>query len=252
MNNAEPESANGAKAVAAWSEKSGNPYVETFAASPGGWTCSNGNIQGQAPALWSKGLLRTHSPWWVDYNHAPPGAGYLHILFSLCTKGPFTEHMMETAGPNGFVRRGCPRDFRNARMTVRMKGEIEQRGSRLHLLVQSRIDDLVASWLLQTAPIEITRDWSEQTITLPEDEAAWLLLGARHNRGDYYGHHPLRDVLRDVNNNILFVLFPLEIVPMLPMQDDPHLLRAGKDYPLWMSRLPEGYVDLGGVEIRFA
>jgi hypothetical protein len=26
--------------------------------------------------------------WWIDYNHAPPGAGYMHLLASLNTAGP--------------------------------------------------------------------------------------------------------------------------------------------------------------------
>lgn len=233
--------------------KQGNRrYLETFDDSSGGWIGSNGNSVGHTAVLCKDGFLRTHSPWWVDYNHAPPGAGYLHILFGLHTKGPFGEHLMEVAGPNRFVGEKQPRDFRDASMTLRLRGDIHLRGSRLYLLVQSKIGDVVASWLLLDQPIGINGEWSEQSIFLANDESKWLWLGARHNRADYYAYQPLDRVLADVNNNILLVLFPLEIAPMGEIAGDPHVLRAGRDYPLWTSRLPEGYVDLDTVEIAFA
>jgi len=57
--------------------------------------------------------------------------------------------------------------------------------------------------------------------------------------------------LRDVNCNIILILFPLDIVPAQPIDADPHFLRAGKDYPVDRSRLPEGYVMLDEVRIEF-
>jgi hypothetical protein len=67
-----------------------------------------------------------------------------------------------------------------------------------------------------------------------------------------YGTLPLTQILANVNVNLMFVLFPLSIAPMGPLEGDPHRLRPGKDYPVWTSRLPEGYVELDTVEIRFA
>jgi len=58
-------------------------------------------------------------------------------------------------------------------------------------------------------------------------------------------------VLNDVNTDILLVLTPLNIEPMGPIDGDPHILRPEKDYPVWRSRLPEGYVWLDTVEIDF-
>ena len=83
------------------------------------------------------------------------------------------------------------------------------------------------------------------------DPAEWRCLGSRHDRTDYYGELPLDTVLSDVNGDILLVLHPLEIVPMGPQKVDPHLLRPEKDYPVWRSRLPEGYVMLDEVRIDF-
>ena len=62
---------------------------------------------------------------------------------------------------------------------------------------------------------------------------------------------PLADVLSNVNVNIMILLFPLRIEPMGPLGGDMHLLRPEKDYPVWRSELPEGYVVLGSVSISF-
>ena len=39
---------------------------------------------------------------------------------------------------------------------------------------------------------------------------------------------------------------------MGPGQPDRDRLRAGRDYPVWRSELPEGYVVLNRVDIDFA
>ena len=49
----------------------------------------------------------------------------------------------------------------------------------------------------------------------------------------------------------LLVLHPLNIEPMGTIADDPHRLRPEKDYPVWRSRLPEGYLLLDEVRIEF-
>ena len=55
-------------------------YEETFDRGPGGWWGFAGNHLGLQPLAWRRGVVTTRSPWWIDYNHAPPGAGYLHML----------------------------------------------------------------------------------------------------------------------------------------------------------------------------
>ena len=66
------------------------------------------------------------------------------------------------------------------------------------------------------------------------------------------GHVDLATVLRDVNCDIILVLFPLTIEPMGKIERDMHVLRPEKDYPVWRSPLPEGYVMLDTVRIEFA
>ena len=87
---------------------------------------------------------------------------------------------------------------------------------------------------------------------LDPDARRWTCLGARHDRIRSYGYAPVEQVLGNVNASIMFVLFPLNVAPMGPVTGDPHLLRPERDYPVWRSRLPEGYVVLDEIRIDFA
>jgi hypothetical protein len=226
-------------------------YIESFDNGPGGWYGWISNAAGPKPLEIRDGCAISTSPWWIDYNHAPPGAGYLHLLYMLNTRGKPGEHQREVQGENHFVRDGCPTDFTAARITLRLKGEVELKGAQLLLLCQAVQGGICSGWLLAGQPFRVTPDWSEQTVTAVPDPAQWICLGSRHDRADFYGEIPLETVLHDVNTNILLVLHPLTIVPMGPLAGDPHRLRPEKDYPIWRSRLPEGYVLLDEVRIEF-
>jgi hypothetical protein len=227
-------------------------YIETFDDGPGGWFGWGSNAQGPKPLEIRDGRAISRSPWWVDYNHAPPGAGYLHLLYMLLTRGPFGEHQREVAGENRFVRGGFPIDFTAARLSLRLRGELIERGAKLCLLAQSVQQGVCSGWMLTGQPFEVTPAWSEQAVELAPDPAQWTSLDSRHDRTDFYGTIDLPRVLADVNTNILLVLFPLDIAPMGPLKGDPHHLRPERDYPIWRSRLPEGYVELDEVRIEFA
>lgn len=227
-------------------------YHETFDRGPAGWFGWTSNALGPKPLELGDSCVISRSPWWIDYNHAPPGAGYLHLLFLMLTRGPFAEHQRETAGENRFAAEGFPTNFTNARLSLRLRGELIDRGAKMCLLVQSAQDGVCSGWMLTGRPLEVTADWSDQSITCTPDESLWTSLGGRHDRQDYYRELPLSRVLTDVNTNILLVLFPLEIEPMGPIAADRHRLRPEKDYPVWRSRLPEGYVMLDEVRIEFA
>lgn len=228
-------------------------YRETFDDGPGGWLGWESNHRGPKALEWKPGIVTSRSPWWIDYNHAPPGAGYLHMVFTLLTAGRgYGEAYRDTGGLNRFIDENQPTDFRNARLTVRIKGELESRGAQLLLLVQGHAEGMTSGWLLTGASITVTPEWSEQTIVAAPDASQWRCLGSRHDRTHTYGEIPLERILANVNANILFVLFPVQVEPMGPIGGDPHVLRPERDYPVWRSRLPEGYVDLAEVRIAFA
>jgi len=226
-------------------------YFESFDRDSAGWWGWVGNDRGLQPLLWSQGAVTSRSPWWIDYNHAPPGAGYLHMLFCLSTRGPFSDHHKEIAGENRFAASRCPLDFREARITLRLQGELRARGAKLLLLFQGKIGDITSGWLLTGRPFAIDPEWSEQSVAITPDPEPWTCLRGRHDRLDYYNYLPLESIIGQVNANVMLVLFPLPVHPMGPLQGEPHLLRAGKDYPVWTSDLPEGYVRLDTVKIEF-
>lgn len=225
-------------------------YIETFDDGAGGWYGWISNAGGMKALEVRDSSAISRSPWWIDYNHAPPGAGYLHLLYMLNTRGKAGEHQREVHGENRFIQGGYSTDFTNARVTLRLKGELESKGAQLVLLVQAVQGGICSGWLLTGQPFRVTPDWSEQTVTAVPDPSQWVCLGSRHDRTDYYGTIPLETVLRDVNTDILFVLHPLDVAPMGPLAGDPHRLRPERDYPVWRSRLPEGYVQLDEVRIK--
>ena len=228
------------------------PYVEDFDEGPGGWYGWIDNASGPKPLEISESCAVSRSPWWIDYNHAPPGVGYLHLLYSLNTHGPAGEHHREVAGKNRFVEGGYPTDFSSARVKLRLKGELEARDAQLLFVCQAVHEGICSGWMLHSQPLDVTADWSVQTLTTTPDPDQWTCLGSRHDRRDYYGEVPLTTVLRDVNVDIMFVLYPLEIAPMGPLAGDPDRLRPEQDYPVWRAKLPEGYVVLDQVRIDFA
>ena len=175
----------------------------------------------------------------------------MHLLFMLLTSGYPGENQREVSGENQFTKGGFGTDFTNAELTLRLKGELRSLDTQLYLLIQGVHNGVCTGWILTGQPIPVTPEWSEQRIIAVTDESEWTCLGSRHDRGDFYGRAALRTVLSDVNANILLVLYPLTIVPMGPISGDPHRLRPEKDYPVWRSQLPEGYVTLDEIRIRF-
>lgn len=222
-------------------------YRETFDHGAGGWCGYDG--KGVAALELRDGAAISRSPWWVDYNHAPPGGGYLHILYCLYTVSPTAASAV--AGPNRFVAGNYATDFTNARLTFRLRGELDAKGAQLVVLAQSRVGDKSINSVLTGQPIRITPDWSEQTVTLVPDDTQWTCLGSRHDRFETYGWEKIAPVLNDLNLDLILVLFPLDVVPIGPIEGDPHRLRAGHNYPIDTSRLPSGYVMLDDVKIEF-
>ena len=226
-------------------------YTENFATDPGGWWGWESNSAGPRALDHRPGSLTSRSPWWIDYNHAPPGAGYLHMLYCTFTRGALGEYYREVGGPHRLLDGQFPTDYTNAKLTVRMQGEINMQGAQLVLLIQANADDTTSAWVLTGQPLSVTHDWSEQSITCTTDPAQWTAMGARHDRQDYYGVVELAKVLSNVNIDIMLILFPLEIAPMGIVAGDPDILRPEKDYPVWRSLLPEGYVTLDRIDIEF-
>lgn len=228
-------------------------YHETFDHGPGGWIAWLGHNRPVAAEV-IDGALISRSPWGIDSNHAFPGGGYLHLLFILFTApqpnpGPVYGPLL--AG-NRFIEGGYSTDLRNAKLTVRVKGDVELRGAKLVLHCQSRVGDKAINFVLTGQPFEITPEWSEQTITLTTDPDQWRCIGARHDLNHVYGWGDIEETLSDVNIDIILLLHPLEIVPLTPEAQGIHHRRPEVDYPVDRSYLPEGYVLLDEVRLEYA
>ena len=171
-------------------------------------------------------------------------------------QNPSLKHVREVdavAGTNRLAEGSFGTDFRDAAITVRLRGDIDLRGARLQLLAQSKVRDRWVNYLLTSQPFQITSQWSEQTVVLHPDPSQWVCLGTRADRAAFYGWAPLEDVLADVNGNVVLALFPLTVVPRdEALQDDPHVLRAGADYAVREDLLPVGRIQYDWVKIDFS
>ena len=229
-------------------------YVEEFDESPGGWIKVVDNWHVPARLSVKDGAIWCYGPWWVDYNHAPPGGGI-----------PATTHVPEHAGDqigevprevggtNRFVADSFPTDFTNASMKIRLRGELEQAGTNLALLIQGTQRTASArDGCLPVQPIRVQKEYTETTLKLEPDPRQWTSLGSRHDRRETYGTKPLEKVLASVNVNIYLVMFPVKPRPMGPIDGDPHILRAGRDYSnLAFEHSVQGYVAFDRVQIDF-
>lgn len=225
-------------------------YEENFDNGPGGWY--GWDRKGNQRLAIENGAVVSRSPWWVDLNHAPPGAGYLHLLYVLNTSPEDTTQGV--ADVNRFQAGGYPRDFTNARITVRVRGNVAERGAQMVLLAQGDVTEPIKTRLnsvLTGQPIRITREWSEQTIVCSPDNGQWTAMGSRHNRMDLYGWGPIAPLLRTLNLDIIFVLFPLDVRSADPVDGDIHVKRADTDYQVDRRYLPEGEVFMDSVRIEF-
>lgn len=224
-------------------------YIETFDKGPGGWISNRYH-----PLPLFDGVAHLFGPWYLDSHHAPPGAGYLHMLMYLYTKS--ANHNERIGGSNNFTRGNYSTDFRNAKVSLRLRGEIDLQGAQMVMLVQSKTAKTTANYVLTGQPFPIRKEWTEQTAVLAPDPKQWTCLGARESKKHQYGCDDIDTVLKDVNVDIMFVLFPLNVVPVKPVAE-PHKLRAGQDYPdepsyeVWQKYLPKGLIMVDSIKIEY-
>lgn len=109
-------------------------YRESFDDGPRGWFGYTNNTHGPKPLEIHDNCTVSSSPWWVDHNHALPGFGYLHLLYVLLTRGAPGEHEREASVAYRFIAGGFGTNFKNAWITLRLKGEWLNRGARRYLL----------------------------------------------------------------------------------------------------------------------
>jgi len=234
--------------------QSREPYAENFDNGAGGWLA---NRYDPLPII--DGAACCYSPWYLDAHHAPPGAGYLHMLMYLYTsdKNVGADRQAHLQG-NRFIEQNKSPDLTNARLSVRLRGDIDLQGAQLLLLIQGKTAKTAANFVLSGQPLHVGRDWSQQTLILSPDPKQWTCMGGRWDETSIYGCDDIATVLRDVNWDIMFVLFPLKIVPAHPeLVKDINRLKPGQDYPGYPSYeveqkfLPRGVIMFDSVRIDY-
>ena len=136
-------------------------------------------------------------------------------------------------------------------MTVRLRGEVDLKGADLTLWVQADVGDTRPNFALTGQSLTVTRDWSEQTLHLSDDPDQWTCVGGRHDKQDLYGYGDIRDALKDVNCDLILVLFPLTVVPLdVPIKEKDRL-RTHRDYEPDYSCLPSGVIEFSSIRIDY-
>ena len=158
---------------------------------------------------------------------------------------------------NRLVRDGFPSDFTDVRLSLRLRGELDLRGAQVFFQIWGDVDGISSGYTLISQPINVTKDWSTQTIVCNPDPTQWLSMGGRHDRSaprqpfpQTYGNQGLQQTLKSCED-VMLVLFPIDVQPMGNVDGDPNELRPQVDYPVWRHKLPEGYVSLAKVEIEW-
>ena len=233
------------------SKPSPRAYLETFDNGPGGWYADRRS----ALPVWD-GVAYCYSPWWTDANHAPPGAGYLHMLMWLYTDKKHYQHEDEYTRLlpyrySRFAEEGWSNNLTNAKLTVRLRGDGDFKGAQLVFHVQAATAKTTANFALTGQPFKIMREWSEQTVTLAPDPKQWTCLGARHDMQNEYGCDDIAKVLAAVNLDIIFLLLPVKVVPACGGIEDINIPRAVKDYPVDPQYLPKGLVMFDTIKIEY-
>jgi hypothetical protein len=222
-------------------------YEETFDDGCGGWYAwkPNGSL---VPEV-RDGVYHERSPWWVDSNHAPPaGAGYLHLLAILWTQA---DQVPEHRWPNRFIEGGYSRDLTDALVTLRVRGDLRLGDARLSVLVQARLPDTTANFVLVGQTFEVTPEWAERQVVLRSDPSDWLCLGARADLSHLYGCGEIADVLCDVNLDLILVLFPLPVRPVAPLAEVIHGVRRQSAFDVDWTALPEGWVEIDTIRVEY-
>ncbi len=223
------------------------PYLASFDKNADGWLADR-----HYPLNVHDGVAESSSPWFLDYWHAPPGAGYLHLVIWMHTHERHVFEYYPGYEGNPFVEQGKSRDFTNAKLSIRVRGDIDLKGTSLVVLLQADVPrtPLRCNYAMSGRPLPVSSQWQELSVTLSPDESLWTCMGARHDRTDY-GCSSIAEVLRDVNVDIIFILFPLNVVPIEDVAD-PHLLRPRLDYAIDETLLPEGSIMFDWVKLEYA
>lgn len=173
------------------------------------------------PCRWENGFIESRSPWWIDYNHKPPGAGLLNVLFVIWLDSYY----------GGLRQKSL--DLRDARLHCRvMIAEANLKGNHVYFWFQTfnSEENKYHNYVLTKRPLDVSKaasSWRDVTIPINTDGADWTCLGSSQERSDKYACGSIEMDLQNVNANLGFI----------QMQVDPY------DQPFGIVRLGRILID---------
>jgi hypothetical protein len=157
------------------------------------------------------------SPWWLDNNHAPPGAGFLNLLAN--------TFMGKAAGP---ADPSSALDLTNGLFVFSLQTEnLNLRGGQVLFWFQVvSPNGTYTNYALFGAPIyqgSSVMQTDETYVYLSTDPGMWKCLGSADARSDTYGCSvSFQDAIKNVNNDFGLIVMPASSDP------DPVVQPSGK------------------------
>jgi len=166
------------------------------------------------------GRMQLTSPWWLDPNHAPPGAGYLSLITWVYLDGP--------AGSSTF---GKPTlDLTGTTLEVALRApDLELAGGRLMFFFNTSMPGgKYANYAYSRTPIDAKlrpgdRDLTLVEIKLSSDADAWTCLGTSDVKSDLYACVDVTQAMRAIDNAFGFMILPVSDSPLPEDQPSGHI-----------------------------
>lgn len=192
--------------------------------------------------------------WSIDHYHAPPdGPGYLHILMWLPT-GNYDQFYPVFYGQQKppFIKANCSTNLTSATLRFKYRAVIKNPGpANIYLWVQAVKGDAGINYRLRK-PVPVSPEWRVEEIRLQPDPNLWVCMrGASYMPMYTKGcEFSIGELLKDVNRNILFVLFPLALSDEVA-QKSSLKQRPMQHFTVDREALPSGYLEIDWITIDY-
>ncbi len=145
----------------------------------------------------SNGEAILQSPWWLDSNHAQPGAGYLNLLFYNYVDTIFSGR-----------RKSINLDNRTLHIELRSK-KLNLKNSKLLFWFQTKASDgKYINFVFTKEQISLDENMKIIELKFTSKPSDWTCLGSNANNSGIYSCIPLKDAISDVNIDFGLIIFP--------------------------------------------
>ena len=155
------------------------------------------------------GEVILNSPWWLDNNHAPPGAGYLNLLFYNYIDTIFSGN-----------KKSLNLEDRTLYLKLR-SSNLDLKQSKIFFWFQTKaINGKYINFVYTKVPIHLDEKMKTLEIKFTSNASDWICLGSNERRKDTYDCIDLKDAISDVNIDFGLIIFPTSNDPSPLMQPE--------------------------------